>query len=61
VREIVLNDSNPSAVTDPASIKTEKKIYDDLKLKAGGELREEAIAEVQSVVTENEQTCRICL
>lgn len=30
VREIVLNDHNPSAVAD-APIKTEKKVYEDLR------------------------------
>jgi hypothetical protein len=60
----VLNDTNPSAVGEHTVIKTEKKVYDDLKLKAGGDLdngHDDPIAEVQSVVTENEQTCRICL
>lgn len=35
IREIVLNDNNPSIMIEP-TIKTEKKIYDDLKLKIGG-------------------------
>lgn len=64
VREIVLNDHNPSAVAD--HIKTDKKVYEDLRqhhnARLGKEgLKEEPIAEVQSVVTENEATCRICL
>jgi hypothetical protein len=64
----VLNDSNPSGIIDINVIKANKKIYDDLKLKENVEQKvnppigkEDLVQEVQSVATENEQTCRICL
>lgn len=58
IREIVLNDSNPSGVEEFGSIRTNKKIYEDLKLKEGAEqnnviAKEDFAQEVVSVVTES--------
>lgn len=65
VREIVPYDNNNSSgVLDFHSIKTEKKVYEDLKYREGEgtnlNVREDH-NEVVSIATENEQTCRICL
>lgn len=58
IREIVLNDSNSSGVEEFGSIRTNKKIYEDLKLKEGAEQnnvvpKEDFAQEVVSVVTES--------
>lgn len=58
IREIVLNDSNSSGVEEFGSIRTNKKIYEDLKLKEGAEqnnvvAKEDFAQEVVSVVTES--------
>lgn len=54
----MLNDSNPSGVEEFGSIRTNKKIYEDLKLKEGAEqnnvvAKEDFAQEVVSVVTES--------
>lgn len=66
VREIVLAESNQSAVIDFNAIKTSKKVYEDLQRREEVEPtnppgKEEPANEVVSMATENEQTCRICL